>query len=187
MPEAEEEWKPIIVNWIESDGTVDLGDSIEIRKIEEEIGKGLHTSIVKGRPVFRLSTENYSDSSIDTVVERLSKQGVDIQRFEDSIEAPSRAIDLEYYTKSKMPRMSIIDDKVWIRLDERDYCRTAENLDPKLIDSELEKFEKYVESQKMHIEGTRKQKWRLQSFFSATFLPPSITCICLIEEGDSLE
>ena len=39
ITETEEEWKSVIINWIESDGTVDLGDSIEIRKIEEEIGK----------------------------------------------------------------------------------------------------------------------------------------------------
>ena len=134
-----------------------------------------------------MSTENYSDHSIDTVVERLSKQGIDIERFEDSIEAPSRAIDLDYYTKSKMPRMSIIDDKVWIRLDERDYCRTAENLDPELIDFELEKFEKYVESTENAHRGDKKAKMALAEFLLCNLSSPFDHMYMSHRRGDSLE
>ena len=140
LPESEEEWQSVIVNYLESDGTIDAEDTIEIRQIEEQIGRGLHSSSVRGNPIFQMTTERFSDQSVDTVVERLSKQGLDIERFDDSIEAPSRAIDLEHYTKSKMPMMSIVDDKVWIRLNERNICRTADEMDPELIDIELGKL-----------------------------------------------
>ena len=172
LPESEEEWQPVIVNYLESDGTIDAEDTIEIRQIEEQIGKGLHSSSVRGNPIFQMSTEGFSDQSVDTVVERLSKQGLDIERFDDSIEAPSRAIDLEHYTKSKMPMMSIVDSKVWIRLNERNVCRTADEMDAESINIELKKLELYIDSISNAHRGDKKAKMAVAEYLLCALAAP---------------
>jgi len=172
LPESEVEWNPIIINWIESDGTVDIEDTIEIRQIEDQIGRGLHTSCIKGNPIFQLSTENYNDHSVNKVVERLNKHGLEIERFGDSIVAPSRAIDLDYYTENKMPMMSIVDGKVWIRLNERDICRTASDLSPELIDTELEKLERYIESIRKAHRGDKKAMMAVSEYLLCVLNAP---------------
>lgn len=172
LPEPEEEWKNVVVRWLESDSDADLADTVEVRKIQQELGKGLHETSVQGNTIYQMSTDNYSSSSVDKVVEQLNKHGFGLEQVGNSIHAPISGLDLDAYTKSSMPMMTIIDDKVWIRVAGRNYCRTADDLDPAGVDEALNSLEQYVASVSKAHRGDRRAKMALAEYLLAVMAAP---------------
>tara|TARA_B100001173_G_C15964351_1_gene537103 strand:+ start:15 stop:1223 length:1209 start_codon:yes stop_codon:yes gene_type:complete len=69
-----------------------------------------------------------------------------IERIGSDLVAPVTALDIEARTVGTFPMMSIVDDKVWVRHQSRDICRTSENLDPSEVGLALSMWEDYVET-----------------------------------------
>ena len=55
-------------------------------------------------------------------------------------------LDLDVVQKQSAPMMSLIDDKLWIRIDGRNICRTVDDIESKALFKALTDIEMYVES-----------------------------------------
>ncbi len=76
LPDDEDEWIPTIVKWIESDGDLELENMIEVRMIQQSIGKGLLETSLQGKQEYVMSIDGYRYGSVDRVVEILNKKGL---------------------------------------------------------------------------------------------------------------
>ena len=63
--EEREEWRNVIIRFIESDGDLNIEDASEIRVLRQKMGQGLFESSVKGNPIFSMSIEGYREASVN--------------------------------------------------------------------------------------------------------------------------
>lgn len=172
LPDNEDDWIPTIVKWIESDGDLEIENSIEIRLIQQNIGKGLLETSVQGRQEYVMSIEDYREGSVDKAVEIMNKQGFGIERVGKTLNAPVSGLDIGSKTKHTAPMMSIIDDKVWLRLDGKNFCRTADDLDPESVNKALNDVEEYVSSVENAHRGDQRAKMALAEFLLCVINSP---------------
>ncbi len=172
LPEEREEWRNVIIRYIESDGDLNIEDASEIRVLRQKMGQGLFESSVKGNPIFSMSIEGYREASVNKAMERWDTKGLDSLVDGDSIRAPSAGLDLLSPIKDSLPFMSIVDGKVWVRVGGRNYCRTSEELTQGEISRSLKDIEAYVESLSGAHRGDRKAKMALAEFLLACCISP---------------
>ena len=96
LGDNEDDWIPTIVKWIESDGDLEIENSIEIRLIQQNIGK---STSVQGRQEYVMSIEDYREGSVDKAVEIMNKQGFGIERVGKTLNAPVSGLDIGSKTK----------------------------------------------------------------------------------------
>jgi hypothetical protein len=172
LPDDEDEWIPTIVKWIESDGDLELENMIEVRMIQQSIGKGLLETSVQGKQEYVMSIDGYRDGSVDRAVEILNKKGFGIERIGRSLNAPVSGLDIGKKTMHTAPMMSIIENKIWLRLNGQNHCRTSDNLDPELINTALEDIENYISSVENAHRGDMRAKMALAEFLLCVMTSP---------------
>ena len=172
LPQEREEWRNVIIRYIESDGDLNIEDVSEIRVLRQKMGQGLFESSVKGEQIFSMSIEGYREASVNKVMERWDTMGLDPKPDGDLIRAPSAGLDLLSPIKDTLPFMSIVDGKIWVRVGGRNYCRTSENLPKEEISKSLKEIENYVESLSAAHRGDKKAKMALAEFLLACCIAP---------------
>ena len=144
--EPEIEWRPKIVKWIESDGESDAADAIEVLSIQQDLARGAHISSVKGETTYRMIVENKNEASVEKAIQTLHSLNMGVERHGSELVVPITSLDVEARVVAGFPMMSIIDDKVWVRIGSRNICRTSDKLDSDQINDSLKMFEEYVET-----------------------------------------
>jgi len=172
LPDDEEDWIPTIVKWIESDGDLEIENTVEVRMIQQSIGKGLLETSVQGRQEYIMSIEGYRDGSVDKAVEIMNKKGFGIERIGGNLNAPVSGLDVGKKAMHTAPMMSIIDGEIWLRLNNQNHCRTAKSLDPVLINSALQNVEDYICSVENAHRGDLRAKMALAEFLLCVLTSP---------------
>jgi hypothetical protein len=172
LPDDEEEWVPTIVRWLEADGDVELESMTEIRVIQQEIGMGLLETSISGKPEYIMSIEGYNEGSVDKAVELMNKRGFGIERMGGILNTPVSALDVGLKSIQAAPMMSLVDNKLWLRIGGKNFCRTADILPPEEIEDALIELEKYICSVENAHRGDLRAKMALAEFITAVISSP---------------
>jgi len=142
----EEEWVPTIVQYFETDGELETADPLEVIRIHQDIGRGLHQASVRGEKMYRMVVDDRSEASVEAAVDSLFSTSMGIERRGSELIAPVSALDIDARTVGAFPMMSIIDRQVWVRHGSENRLRTANDLSPEGINLSLKMFEEYVDT-----------------------------------------
>lgn len=173
LPDEEEDWRPVVVKWIESDGSVENENTIEIQAITMELQEGMFQEAIRENPEFTMSIQGYADSSVEKAVELLNHRGAGIEYSGGRLNAPVGGLNLLPVTSQvSAPRMNIVDDELWLILNGEKILRSTRDVDSEQIAMELQRLNLYVESVKHANRGDEQAMMALGEFILSTMNAP---------------
>jgi hypothetical protein len=173
LPESEEDWRPVVVKWIESDGTAENENAIEIQAITMQIQEGMFEESIRGNPEYTMSIKGYSDASVEKAVKLLNDRGVGIEHKGGALNAPVGGLDLLPITNQvSAPRMNIVDGELWLIINGHSVRRSTLHRDASQIAKELRRLDRYIESVEHANRGDDQAKRALGEFILSTMNAP---------------